>query len=261
MTEVRKLKQQRAQVKSQLTHMETLSQDSGNMSPAETQVRLEKLEQIMEAFNVIQMEIEKKMEAAYVEGLTEELLNANEEAECQLFENRYYATAAIAQQIVNAEQSMKQGMRNQANQSNQQQELDIGIRKPKLPEIKHQYLIGVLQGEARAVIVRFEISNKNYASTWKLLQDTYDKNKRMLVENHIEALLKMPSIIRNDRAESIRKLVWHIQTHISSLKTLGQPVIYWDTLIIHPARKELDYGEQKDWQIYIKDRQPDTCQR
>lgn len=70
---------------------------------------------------------------------------------------------------------MKQGMRNQANQSNQQQGLDIGIRKPKLPEIKHQYLIGVLQGEARAVIVRFEISNKNYASTWQLLQDTYDR--------------------------------------------------------------------------------------
>lgn len=61
MAEVRKLKQQRAQVKSQLIHMETLSRDSGNMSPAETQVRLEKLEQIMEAFNVIQMEIEKKI--------------------------------------------------------------------------------------------------------------------------------------------------------------------------------------------------------
>lgn len=68
----------------------------------------------------------------------------------------------------------------------------------------------------------------------------------MLVENHVQALLKMPSITKSDRAESIRKLVWYIQTHISSLKTFGQPVIYWDTLIIHLARKELDYGEQKD---------------
>lgn len=80
----------------------------------------------------------------------------------------------------------------------------------------------------------------------------------MLVENHVQALLKMPSITKSDRAESIRKLVWYIQTHISSLKTFGQPVIYWDTLIIHLARKELDYGEQKDWQIFIKDRQPDN---
>lgn len=41
---------------------------------------------------------------------------------------------------------------------------------------KHQYLIGVLQGEAHSVIQGFKISNENYESTWKLLKNTYDNN-------------------------------------------------------------------------------------
>lgn len=125
MAEISKLKQQRARVKSQLTRMENSLRDSENVSPAEAQVRLNKLEQIMETFNDIQIEIEEKMQATdeLTEGLTEEqLLNANEETERQLFENRYYAAAVIAQQIVNVEQSIQQGARSQANQSNRQQD-------------------------------------------------------------------------------------------------------------------------------------------
>lgn len=285
---MKKLKQQRARVKAQLTRMENSLQNVENMSAAEAQIRLKNLEQIMQSFNAIQDEIEEKVQPAVENQQDEELLNAEEEAERQLFESRYYAVAALAKQLVDAAQ-LAQGT-HQANQNNLSRETNGGTRKTKLPEIKlaefdgeytkwivfknqfegtihnnadltpmqkHQYLIGVLQGEARAVIERFDISGENYASAWQLLKDAYD-DRKMLVENHIEALLQMPSISRTDRAESIRKLIWHIQTHISSLQTLGLPVIYWDTLIIHIARKELDYGEQKDWQNLIKGRQPDN---
>lgn len=86
MAEISKLEQQRARVKFQLTRMENSLRDSENVSPAEAQVRLNKLEQIMEAFNDIQIEIEEKMQATDGEGLTEEqLLSANEEAERKLF--------------------------------------------------------------------------------------------------------------------------------------------------------------------------------
>lgn len=37
---------------------------------------------------------------------------------------------------------------------------------------KHQYLVGVLQGEAKKVIQGFTISNDNYNSAWQLLKET-----------------------------------------------------------------------------------------
>lgn len=43
----------------------------------------------------------------------------------------------------------------------------------------------------------------------------------------------------------MRQLIWHIQTHISSLKSLHQPVKYWDTIILHLAKRRLDYTEQR----------------
>lgn len=76
----------------------------------------------------------------------------------------------------------------------------------------------------------------------------------MLVENHLEELFNFPSIVKEDKSESIRQLIWHIQTHVASLKTLNQPVDQWNTIIIHLAKKHLDFVERRDWQDHIKDR-------
>lgn len=84
---------------------------------------------------------------------------------------------------------------------------------------KHQYLIGVLQGEARSVIQGFKISNKNYENAWTLLTETYD-NKMMIIQTHLDELLEFPSITKKKKTDSIRQFIWHIQTHISSFKTL-----------------------------------------
>ena len=45
-------------------------------------------------------------------------------------------------------------------------------------------------------------------------------------------------------------------TYTSALKSLHQPVEYWDTIILHLAKKRLDFTEQRDWQNRVKDCTP-----
>lgn len=89
------------------------------------------------------------------------------------------------------------------------------------------------------------------------MKETYD-NKMMIIQTHLDELLEFPSITKEKKADAIRQFIWHIQTHVSSLKTLAQPVDQWETLIIHLAKKKLDFVEQRDWQNLIKDRTPEN---
>lgn len=113
----------------------------------------------------------------------------------------------------------------------------------------------MLQGEASQVNQGFSISDENYESAWQLLKDTYD-NQMMIIETHLDEMLNFPAITKENKADSIRKFVWHIHTHIKSLETLQQPVSQWDTIILHLAKKKLDFAEQRDWQNLMKDKTP-----
>lgn len=76
----------------------------------------------------------------------------------------------------------------------------------------------------------------------------------MIIDTHLDELFSI--ISKDDKADSMRQLIWHIVTHMSSLKSLHQPVEYWDTIILHLAKGKLEYTEQRDWQNYLKDRTP-----
>lgn len=60
----------------------------------------------------------------------------------------------------------------------------------------------------------------------------------MIIQTHLNELLELPTITKEKKADSIRQFIWHIQTHVSSLKALAQPVDHWETIIIHLAKKE-----------------------
>lgn len=106
---------------------------------------------------------------------------------------------------------------------------------------KYQYLVGVLKGEALKVIKGYRISNENYEHAWKLLKDTYD-NKIIIIETHLDELLEFPAISKENKADSIRQFVWHIRTHMTSLEALDQPVNQWEVVILHLAKKKLDFA-------------------
>ncbi|XP_018359970.1 PREDICTED: uncharacterized protein LOC108759152 [Trachymyrmex cornetzi] len=165
--------------------------------------------------------------------------------EKEIFENLYYKAAAKAQQII----------REGSSQTADSFETTIHQDDSLTAVQKHQYLIGVLQGEARSVIEGFKISSESYESAWKLLKDTYDNNM-VIIQNHLDELLNFSEITKNNKADSIRKFIWHIQTHVSALKTLALPVDEWDAILLHLAKKKLDFIEQRDWQNLIKNRTP-----
>ncbi|XP_018363954.1 PREDICTED: uncharacterized protein LOC108761740 [Trachymyrmex cornetzi] len=79
----------------------------------------------------------------------------------------------------------------------------------------------------------------------------------MIIQTQLDELLTFPVITKDNKAESIRQFIWYIQTHVSSLKVLAQPVNYWETIIIHLAKKKLDFIEQRDWQDTVKDKTPE----
>lgn len=285
MASVTKLIRQRGSIKSQVTRIQTFVDSHPQLSPAEARVRLKKLEDHFNEFNEVQ---------EFLEEATPE--DAGHEPERQEFEDKYYALAAKLQERIDAvaaaAAALHPAMINPGQMggvdNNQQMVFQERRNRTKLPDIKlpefsgdftkwlffknsfettvhqdedltnmqkHQYLVGVLRGEARSAIEGFTISNENYEEAWTLLKDTYD-NEVMIVETHMEELLNFPAITKDEKAESLRLLVWHIQTHISSLKTLHQPVDNWGGIIIHLVKKKLDYIEQRDWQDTLKGRTP-----
>lgn len=102
-------------------------------------------------------------------------------------------------------------------------ETTIHQERDLTPMQKHQYLVGVLRGEALKVIKGYRISNENYEHAWKLLKDTCD-NKIIIIETHLAELLDFPVMSKENKADSIRQFVWSIRKHMTSLESLGQPV-------------------------------------
>lgn len=271
MSHLTKLKRESARIRGQLTRIANTINIGISVSEAKT--KLKRIEEIWVAFDKVQADIEDHTPTATAQSQTEY------ESERQLFEIKYFEAAAMAQRVIDTQPQ------DQANVQNRNQvQGKSTTRKPKLPEIKlpefngeytkwifyktnfettihndadltpiqkHQYLIGTLKGEALKVIQGFEIGEDNYIQAWNLLKDTYD-NQVMIIETHLDELINFPNITRENKAESLRQLIWHIQTHLKSLKALSQPVEHWDTLIIHLAKKKLDFAEQRDWQDTIK---------
>lgn len=287
MSGFKELKQKRTVVKSQLTRLLSYFESPVAKIITDIQVRQERLRELWDNFDRIQTKID---EISFEKDA--ELARHLEDGEIQRkeFEDSYYTVAGMAKRLIDEYQLAQQRSTinlasDEGDQLRSGRNYEVPRNRPKLPEIKlpefngeytkwtlykdsfestihnetdltpmqkHQYLVSVLRGEALRVIQGYKISNDNYQEAWKLFKDTYD-NKVIIIETHIDELLQFPTISKDDKADSLRKFSWHIRTHLSSLKSLGQPVDHWDTMIIHLAKKKLDFIEQRDWQDVIKE--------
>lgn len=271
--------------------MQMFFEDNPECTVAEARVRLTKLESLWDQFEETQTEIEGMIMTDEVQRVQCEQEN---EGERILFEKIYYAVAAAAQRIIdkeNKQQSLVQQQNNPVPGGSKKIIQTEKQNKPKLPELKlpefsgeytkwlffknsfeasinndsdltnpqkYQYLIGVLAGEAREVIEGYD--NENYEQAWQLLKNTYD-NEMLIIDTHLEQLINFPNVSKEDKIDSMRQLVWHIQRHTAALKSLQQPVEQWDTVILHLAKKKLEYIEQRDWQNHTKGKTPRNMPR
>lgn len=111
---------------------------------------------------------------------------------------------------------------------------------------KFYYLQRSLKGEAAQVIEALDITDANYKIAWDLLKQRFE-DKRLIVDKHIQSIYDLPEIKRESHA-ALRKFSDTIQKNVRALKSLGQPVDSWDTLLIFTCVQKLDLTTKREWE-------------
>lgn len=276
MASITVLKQQRGEIKGTVTRIS--NSVTNETSKSEAKVKLAKCEEAWNKFAEVHTALEQRV---LIEEEDAIIYLEECDREQALFEETFFTAVTNLQTVIDEAEATERNVQAQITTAvnNSIHDQNVGEfqnrRKLKLPEMKlpefdgdfskwiffrnifettihndtslsnaqkHQYLVGVLRGEALNVIQGFRITDANYLSAWQLLIDTYD-NQMVIIEKHLEELFSFPTVKKDDKADSLRQLHFHIQTQLSSLKAIKQPVQHWDTVIIHLAKKSLDYIE------------------
>ncbi|XP_024889729.1 uncharacterized protein LOC112466077 [Temnothorax curvispinosus] len=116
---------------------------------------------------------------------------------------------------------------------------------------KFYYLKSCLLGNAAQLLQSLEMSADNYVIAWDLLKSRFE-NKRLLIHYHIQGLFEMSSLTR-ESGTLLRKLIDDTLKHLRALKTLGEPVDNWDSLVIHMIASRLDNATRRKWEASLQD--------
>lgn len=111
---------------------------------------------------------------------------------------------------------------------------------------KFHYLRTSLEGTAAIVIQSIQFCAMNYEAAWKLLCDRFD-SKRLLIHNHVSALFNMESVTK-ESSSNLKRLIDNFNKNLLALKSLGEPVNYWDTLLIYVISNKLDSKTYRKWE-------------
>ncbi|XP_057337763.1 uncharacterized protein LOC130675883 [Microplitis mediator] len=264
--EVIKLKKQRASLKTKFTRFLTFVNDEKNKNNiTEIKLRMEKLDDIVEKFEDIQSSISE---------LTKESAD-----EFVAFEKQYFENISRVHDMIQKRKAETSVAVTTAENGSSSNSSKINIRLPKVelmtfngtfdkwlafretfksvvdknPDyddgLKLNYLKLCLRDEALAVINALEITEANYKVAWELLEKRYT-NKRVIIQNHVTELMKLENIPK-ESASDLRKLLDTTYTHIRSLKTLGEPVEHWNTLLIYIITSKVDKNTHREWEKSI----------
>lgn len=240
---------------------------NGTPDPLDVQERLDRIRKNWEAFQSLQAEIEKGMDA-------KQLLEQDEERET--FEAAHYAVVRAAKNHIPAVQAniVQHEQADGAIFIQSQQELQESLprvtlpnfdgsceawlhfrdtyvalihNRPRLTDIKKfTYLQGALKGDAAKVIQHLEITEANYTVAWDCIKDRYE-NVKLITQKHVQALFDLPAVTKGS-SESLHKLTDETTSHLNALKSLGEPVDEWATLIIHLVTSKFDFFTKQEWE-------------
>lgn len=111
---------------------------------------------------------------------------------------------------------------------------------------KFHYLRLSLKGQAADLLKSLELSANNYQVAWNLLIERYE-NKPLLKKNHIKALFDFKPVTKECPLE-LRNILDGMRRHLRALEVLGEPVKSWDSLIIHLFTSKLDPVTRREWE-------------
>ena len=95
---------------------------------------------------------------------------------------------------------------------------------------KFNYLNSLLEGPAARAIQGLPVTEANYESAVKLLQERFG-NKQKIISSHMEELLKLQTC-STDRANQLRTIYDRINVHVRSLEALGITSEHYGSLLI-----------------------------
>lgn len=246
----------RGQIKGLLTKFQSLL-DEDLTDPSIIQVRLAKIEPLHDLFMEIQLRI----------SMCDESLNFESDDETDRFETMYFKAISEAKSrlTINSKHS-------QQSQLNIHSKIQLPILKlptfsgalsewtcfeesfQSLIETNHElsaiqkfhYLKSCLTGDASKLLTSLEISANNYNVAWNLLTDRY-ANKRLIIQNHIQAIYNIASI-KFESSKEIQAFLDQILINLRALKNLNLPTEHWDALLIHHLSKKLDPITSREWE-------------
>ncbi|XP_075976888.1 uncharacterized protein LOC142977075 isoform X6 [Anticarsia gemmatalis] len=270
MSDTKALIKKRASIKAKLTQFSAfllISKTCERLSDVqviEVEHRLNLIETLYEKYDALQMDLE-----ALVDDPSEQY------AEREEFEKQYYGLVASARHLISSVRSRRTDSEVDVSCSNHTHKQNT-IRLPKidLPKFsgsyqdwlefrdtftsiihkndsidkinKLHYLRASLKGSASLVVDNLDFRSENYDAAWKLLCDRYD-NKRLLVNNHVQALFNIQPI-KHESSKSLRYVIDTTNKNLRALSTLGQPVQHWDTLVIYIVTSKLDQVTNREWE-------------
>lgn len=272
-SELKKLQYKRRTLKGQLTRFKN-SLGAIALEPEpdliQLEFRLAKLEPLLDNFNEVQSEIEM------LDSGTPDEVN---ELARQEFEDFYFKISSEAKALIcnnSRGPPPAANAQSESSESNQSNSHNTNIKLPpitlptfdgnyeqwlffrdtfeslihkdeSIPIInKFHYLRLSLKGQAAQLLTSLECSASNYQVAWDLLVKRYE-NKQVLIKNHIKAIFELEPIAKESLL-SLRGLLDGMTRHLRALEVLGQPVNYWDSLIIHLFSLKLDSFTRREWE-------------
>nr|CAI5834665.1 unnamed protein product [Callosobruchus analis] len=99
-------------------------------------------------------------------------------------------------------------------------------------------------GEALDILKNLEITPDNYDIAWDLLNDAYENNT-ILITQYVQGLFNLPSV---KDINGLGNFLNELNKHCRALKSLNQPIEYWDRLLIPMICDKIDNNTRKAWQ-------------
>lgn len=274
MSELAKLIKKRSNIKAQLTRFKTFLDALSAGQEIQIAERLKKCEDLWDTFDTVQSSIE---------SLDSSEIQTNERVS---FEDTYFDINSRAKNILE-QISVLNSEPTSRVQTNSVNNNTIKLPTIELPHFngaydqwitfydtfrslihsneslssiqKLYYLKSCLKGEAAEVIRALNVSDNNYEIAWGLLKDRYE-NKRLIVHNHVKALFELQPIVK-ESLQPLRKLLDDVKKNLRALKSLGEKVDDWDTLLIYMISSKLDITTKREWEESIISNELPTMER
>ncbi|XP_055623056.1 uncharacterized protein LOC129766513 [Toxorhynchites rutilus septentrionalis] len=114
---------------------------------------------------------------------------------------------------------------------------------------KLHYLRGSLKGEASRLISSFSITGDNYLIAWKTVCDRYE-NTNFLIKQHMSAILKINSI---KKESSLAELADEFNRHVGILNKLEEGNAHWNSFLVERLSSLLDEKSLMAWESQCKE--------